>query len=38
MPEDVARAILDADQVRQAKKFIEEAGIDPETDYPIHGG
>ena len=25
------------DQVRQAKKFIEDAGIDPEKDYPLHG-
>lgn len=26
---------LSPDQVRQVKKFIEDAGIDPETDYPL---
>jgi len=28
---------MSPDQVRQAKKFVEEAGIDPEKDYPLHG-
>ena len=29
---------MSPDHVRQAKKFIEEAGINPEQDYPLHGG
>lgn len=28
---------MSPDQVRQAKKFIEDAGVDPDKDYPLHG-
>ena len=27
---------MSPDQLRHTKKFLEDAGIDPEKDYPLH--
>ena len=29
---------LQPDHVRKVRKFLSDAGIDPDRDYPLHGG